>query len=89
MFLMVIEKILSLTSFVKEWTPKGLRTSDFFFWLIFLVSSPPLFTTLIFPHSSSVNTSLVKSSKFPISSKSGSSSTIATFFEGLLYSIEL
>ena len=55
--------------------------SDFFFWLIFLVSSPP---SLRFSHSSSMNTILGESSKFPMSSiPSSSSSTITNFSEGL------
>ena len=48
---MVIEEILSPTAFVTEWTSLS-KTSDFFFWLIFLVGSPAslitLFKTLIF-----------------------------------------
>ena len=43
-----------------------LATSDFFFLLIFLFSSPPSMITLRFPHSSSMNNSLGKSTKFPI-----------------------
>ena len=48
-----------------------LVTSDFFFLLIFLVSSQPsmiFFFSLRFPHSSSMNISLGKSTKFPIQS---------------------
>ena len=55
-----------------------------FFWLIFLVSSPSSLTTMRFPHSSSINTSLVQSSKFPMSSiliQSSSSSTMTFFSE--------
>ena len=45
---MVIEEILSPT-FVTEWTSIGYcEMSDFFLWLIFLVSSPPSLTTLGF-----------------------------------------
>ena len=43
------------------------ETSDFFFQLTFLVSSSPSLITWRFPHSSSMNTSLGKSSNFPIS----------------------
>ena len=53
------------------------ETSDFLFWLIFLVSSPSL-TTIRLPHPSSVNTSLGKSSKFPMPSIIVSSSSVST-----------
>ena len=83
---MVTEEILSPT-FVTEWRSMGCsKSSDFVFWLIFLVSSPPLLTTMTFPHSQSIKTSLVKSSKFPISSiliSSISSSAVAFFSEEL------
>ena len=61
-----------------------------FFWLIFLVSSPSSLTTMRFPHSSSINTSLVQSSKFPMSSiliQSSSSSTMTFFSEESYLSI--
>ena len=51
------------------------KMSDFFFWLIFRVSSPPSLTTMRFSHSSSIYASLGESSKFPISSLSISSSS--------------
>ena len=54
------------------------KTSDFNFWLIFLVSSIPSTNTLRSPHSTSINTSLRKSSKFPMSSISRSCSFSAT-----------
>ena len=44
------------------------KTYGFLFCLIFLVNFPQLLNTLIFPHSSSMNTSLGKSFKFPTSS---------------------
>ena len=66
-------------AFVTEWTSIGYcKTSDFFFWLIFLVSSPPSLTTTRFPHSSSMNTSLGESSKFPMSSVSIQHSSSST-----------
>ena len=84
----VTEEILSPTTFVTEWTFIGYcKTSDFF-WLIFSVSSPPSLTTMRFPHSSLMNTSLGESSKFPMSSismQSSSSSTITFFSEELLF----
>ena len=59
--------MLSPTAFVTEWTSIGYcKTSDFFFCLIFPVSSPPSLTTMRFAHSSSMNTSLGEFSKFPI-----------------------
>ena len=42
------------------------ETPDFFFWLIFLLSSRPSLTTIRYPlHNSSMNTNLRKSSNFP------------------------
>ena len=86
MFHMFTEEILSPTVFFIEWTSIGYcKTSDFFFWLVFLVSFPPSLTTMTFPHSSSMNTSLGESSTFPISSmsmQSSSSSAMALFSEG-------
>ena len=87
-FLNITEEILSPTTFVIEWTFIGYcKTSDIF-WLIFSVSSPPSLTTMRFPHSSLMNTSLGESSKFPMSSismQSSSSSTITFFSEELLF----
>ena len=92
MLYMVIEKILPPT-FVTEWTPTDYcEMSDFFFWLIFLVSPPPSMTSLRFPHSSCmININLGKFSKFSMSSIStpfSSSSTITTFSEGLFSSMK-
>ena len=53
---MVIEETVSPT-FVTVWTSTGYwETFEFFFWLIFLVSSSPSLTTLRFPHSPLRNT---------------------------------
>ena len=86
---MATEEILSPTTFITEWTSIDYcKTSDFFFWLIFLVSSPPSLTTVRLPHSSSVNTSLDESSKFPMSSISiqySSFSTITFFLKGCFF----
>ena len=63
-----------------------LLTSSFCYLLLFLVSNPPLTTTLRFPHSSSLNISLGNSIKFPAPSiliPSSSSSTVTTLFEGI------
>ena len=80
---MVIEEILPST-FVTEWISTSYcETSEFFFWLIFLVKSQPSLTTLRFRYSSSMNTNLGKSSKFRISSiltRFSSASTIIIFF---------
>ena len=54
----VTEEILSPTTFVTKWTFIGYCKTSAFFWLIFSVSSPPSLTTMRFPHSSSMNTSL-------------------------------
>ena len=78
---MVTEEILLPTAFVTEWTSIGyFKTSEFFFWLILLVSSSP---SLTIPHSSSMNTNLGESSTFPIVSisKQSSSSSTITFFQ--------
>ena len=73
---MVTEEIISPTTFVTEWTSLGYcKRSDLFFWLMFLVSSPPSLTTMRFPQSLSMNTSLGESSKFPMSSISIQSSS--------------
>ena len=67
------------------------ETSNFFFWLIFLVSSSSSLTTLRFPHSLLMNTNLGKFSKFSmpsISKRFSSSSTITTFSEGLSSSMK-
>ena len=86
-FHMIIEELPSLTRFFVEWTSTGYcKTSNFFFWLTFLVSSLPSLTTMRFPYSSSMNTILGESSKFPMSSISilfSSSSAITTFYERL------
>ena len=82
---MVTEEILSPTAFV---TIGYCKTSDFFIWIIFLVSSPPSLTSMRFPHSLSMNTSLGESSKFPMSSisiQSSPFSTITFFYEELLF----
>ena len=84
----VTEEILSPTTFVTKWTFIGYCKTSAFFWLIFSVSSPPSLTTMRFPHSSLMNTSLGESSKFPMSSismQSSSSSTITFFSEELLF----
>ena len=47
---MVIEEVLSPTTFVTEWTSIGsYKMSDFFFWWIFPVSSPDYYEILTFP----------------------------------------
>ena len=83
------ESILLPAKFLTEWTfLEYCKTSNFFFWLIFLASSPPSLTAVRFPHSSSINTSLGGSSKSPMSSlsiQSSSSWTIRIFSEGLLF----
>ena len=88
---MVIEEILTST-FVTEWISTSYcETSEFFFWLIFLVKSQPSLTTLRFRYSSSMNTNLGKSSEFPISSIStrfSSFSTIIIFSEWLSSSMK-
>ena len=72
---MVIEEILLPTVFVRQWTSIDYcKTSDLFFWFIFLVSSPLSLITMRFSHSSSMNTRIGKSSKFPMSSTSMASS---------------
>ena len=78
----VTEEILSPTTFVSKWTFIGYCKTSAVFWLLFSAGSPPSLTTMRFPHSSLMNTSLGESSKFPMSSismQSSSSSTI-TFF---------
>ena len=73
---MVNEEILSPTTFVTEWTSIDYsKTSDLFFRLIILVSSPPSLTAMRFSHSSLMNTNLCESSKFPLSSISIQSSS--------------
>ena len=47
----------SYPKFIREWL---------FFWLIFLVSSSPLMTTLRFQHFPSINTNFSKSSKLEV-----------------------
>ena len=88
---MVIEEIVFPT-FDTEWTITGYcEMSDFLFWLISLVSSPPTLTTLRFPHSSLINTNLGKPSKRSMPSISkpfSSSSAITTFSEGLSSSMK-
>ena len=66
---MVTKEILSSAAFVTYWALiiNYCETPDFFFWLIYIVSSPPSLTTMRFSHSSSMNTNLGESSKFPIS----------------------
>ena len=90
---MVIEEIVLPTTFVTEWASIGYcKTSDFFFWLISVVSSPPLLTTMRFPHSLLMNTILAESFKFPMSSLSIQSSfspNVRTFSEGLPFSMKL
>ena len=89
---MVIEEMSSPTAFVRQRTSKDYcKTSNFFFWLIFLVSSPLSLTIMRFSHSSSINTSLGKTSKFPMSSISipfRPSSTITAFSEWLSSSMK-
>ena len=51
------------------------KTSDLFFWLIFLVNSPPSMTTLRLPDFSSMNATFSKSSQFQMSIP------ITTFYE--------
>ena len=65
---MVTKEILLSAAFVTSWTfiINYCEKPDFFFWLMYLVSSPPSLTTMRFSHSSSMNTNLGESSKFPI-----------------------
>ena len=80
--------ILSPTTFAIEWTSIGYcKTSDFFFQLIFLVSSPIPLTAIRFPRSSSMSTSLGKSYKFLMSSISiqSSSSSLNFFLKGCFF----
>ena len=60
----VTEEILSPATFITEWTSIGYCETSKFFWLIFLVSSPPSLPTMRFPHSSSMTTGLGECSKF-------------------------
>ena len=89
---MATEQILLPKKIATEWISIGYcKTSDFFLWLMFLVSSAPSLATMRFPHSSSTNTRLCESSKFPMSSisiHSSSSATITFFSEGLLFSMK-
>ena len=89
-FDVVVEEILSPTTLMSQSGHLSIgycKTLPFFFWLIFFVSSPPsLTTTMRFPHSSSINSSLDGFSKFTMSSISApstSSSTITTFSEAM------
>ena len=83
---MVTEEILSSTTFVTEWTSISYcKASDFFFWLIFLVSSQRSLATMRFPHSSSMNTIIGESF---ISIQFSSSSTLTFFSEGFLLSMK-
>ena len=81
---MVTEEKLSPTKFVTEWTFLGYCKTYDFIWLIFLVSSPPSFATMRFPHSSPMNTSQGESSKFLMLSMSIQSSSSSTV-KGLLF----
>ena len=65
----VTKEILLPTTFVTKWMFIGYCKMSAFFWLIFSVSSPPSLTTMRFPHSSLMNTSLGESSKFSMSMK--------------------
>ena len=59
------------------------KTTDFFFWLIFRVGSPPSLTAMRFSHSLSMNTNLGESSQFsmsPVSILTSSSLAITKFF---------
>ena len=82
---MIIEEILLPT------TIGYCKMSDFFLWVIFLVSSPSSLTTMRFPYSSWINTSLGESSSFPVLSISIPSSffsAITTVLEGLPFSMK-
>ena len=61
---------LTHITFSQSGHTEACKTSDFFLLLILLLSSPPSLTNLRFPHSTSMNTSLSKSSKFPLPSLS-------------------
>ena len=88
MFHMVIEEILLPTVFVRQWTSIDYcKTSDLFFWFIFLVSSPLSLITMRFSHSSSMKTRIGKSSKFPMSSTS-MQSCFSTKFSETLYLLQ-
>ena len=88
-FHMLIEEMRSPIVFSRKWTSTDYcKTSDVFFWLIFLVSSPPSLINMRFSHSSSMITSLGESFKFPMSSlsmPSSPSSTIRYFSEGFVF----
>ena len=76
---------ISYIAFVTElYRLQASKTSELFFLLLLLVTYSPSTTTLRFPHSSSINISLEKSTKFPI--PSSFSSTMTTFSEGLSFS---
>ena len=84
----VTEEILLPKTFFTEWISIGYCKKSDFFWLIFSVSSLPSLTSMRFPHSSSMSTSLGESSKFPMSSismQSSSSSTVTFFSEELVF----
>ena len=91
-FHMVIEEMQSPAEFVRQRTSIDYcKMFDFFFWLVFLLSSPPSLTSMRFSHSSSMNKSLCESSKFPMSSisiPSSPSSTITIFSDGLSSSMK-
>ena len=64
----LLKRCSRLQHFSQSGDLKARKTWDLFFWLIFLISFPLSMTTLRFLHSSSMNTTLSKSSKFPLSS---------------------
>ena len=85
----LLKKYSRLQNFSQSRHLQDCKTSEFFFWFMFLISSPPSTTALRFPHFLWMNTSLGKSSKFPISylsMPSSLSSTIITFSEWCFYS---
>ena len=87
-FRRVTEEILLPKICFTEWISIGYCKKSDFFWLIFSVSSLPPLTSMRFPHSSSMSTSLGESSKFPmsyISMQSSSSSTVTFFSEELIF----
>ena len=92
-FHIVIREIFWPPTFATEWTSIGYcKTSNFFLWSIFLLSSPPSLTIMRFRHSSSMNKGADTSSKFLMSSiaiPSTSFSSIKTFSEEFPFSTKL
>ena len=75
---------ISSIAFVTNLTSAGFKRSDFYFLLLFLVSSQPSTTSWRSPHSSPMSIRLGNFTKFPI--PSCSSSTLISLSVGLSYS---